>query len=93
MTDMQTFVVALVVALPPTLAAMAGLIQSRLNAAKSDTIIEKANEIHVLTNSNLTAVKAALAEAQEKIESLEQLVTQLAMSKGEPVPPIPPSTP
>jgi hypothetical protein len=35
-------------------------------------------QIHVLTNSNLTSLKAQLAAAEQKIGRLEQLVTDLA---------------
>jgi cell division protein FtsX len=53
----------------------------------TDTIIEKAEEIHTLTNSNLTAVTKALKEANEKIAALEKLVGTLVNRKGTPLPP------
>lgn len=55
--------IACVVAVPPTLVAIAGLIQSMRNGKKSD-------QIHVLVNSNLTAVKADLDLANQRIAGL-----------------------
>jgi len=48
---------------------------------KTDTIIIKAEEIHVLTNSNLTKVNADLALANQRIEALQSLVSQLFADK------------
>jgi hypothetical protein len=50
--------------------------------AKADTIIEKASEIHTLTNSNLSKVTEALEVANEKIEGLQKLVGQMMDAKG-----------
>lgn len=68
-------------------------------AGKADTIIEKATEIHTLTNSNLSKVQAQLEVSQKTIEglnqaqvesarrmaSMEQLITSLIPTKGEQV--------
>lgn len=48
---------------------------------KADTIIEKAIEIHTLTNSNLSKVTESLNIALEKISGLEKLVTSLTAAK------------
>lgn len=70
------------------------------NIAKTDTVIEKATEIHTLTNSNLSKVQAALEVSNKTIEglnqvqvesarrmaSMEQLVASLIPSKGEQAP-------
>ena len=47
---------------------------------KADVIIEKATEIHTLTNSNLSRVTEALNLALERISGLEKLIT--AMTNG-----------
>lgn len=65
---------AVLAAVPPTMVAWAALRQSKRNAGKADVLIEKAVEIHTLTNSNLTAVKTALEVANAKIEGLQKLV-------------------
>jgi hypothetical protein len=51
-------------------------------ALKTDTIIEKAVEIHSLTNSNLTKVSAALEVALARIEGLQNMVTELVKAKA-----------
>lgn len=70
------------------------------NIAKTDTVIEKATEIHTLTNSNLSKVQAALEVSNKTIEglnqaqvesarrmaSMEQLIAQLIPAKGEQTP-------
>ena len=48
---------------------------------KADTIIVAAEKIHSLTNSNLTKVNADLALANQRIEALQSLVTQLFADK------------
>ena len=49
---------------------------------KASTIIEKAVEIHTLTNSNLSKVTAALDSALAKIEGLEKLVKSQSEAKS-----------
>lgn len=85
-----TLVVAVLTALPPTIAALAALRQGKANAVetaantvlteetgkKVDQVIVKADEIHELTNSNLTAVKTALETANARIEVLERIIRQ-----------------
>lgn len=73
-----------VASVPPTIAAVAALRQGRANGVKaqsnsdkSDVIIHKAEEIHTLTNSNLTKVTADLALANKRIEDLEKLVARM----------------
>lgn len=87
MTD--TVQLALIVGLPPTLVALSGLIVSLRNgtkqdatAKKADTIIEKATEIHTLTNSNLAKVSAALDVALAKIEGQGKLIESLVTAKA-----------
>lgn len=62
---MVPVIVAAIAGIPPTILAIATLIQSKKNGKKSD-------EIHVLTNSNLTKVKEDLVEAKEEIRGLKQ---------------------
>lgn len=70
------------------------------NNTKTDTVINKATEIHTLTNSNLSEVRAELKVSNKTIESLnqaqvesarrmaslEQMITSLIPKKGEPSP-------
>jgi len=71
----------LVTALPPTLVALGALVVGVINSIKAD-------KIHVLVNSNLTAVKADLAIANSQIQALQQMVVLQAnlASKKEPTP-------
>jgi hypothetical protein len=57
--------IAMTVAIPPTLVALAGLIQSVRNGKKAD-------QIHVLVNSNMDALKADLRAAVATIQSLKE---------------------
>jgi hypothetical protein len=79
---------ALIASIAPTIAAVGALLVSIHNAnkaaaieKKTDTVIEKAVEIHTLTNSNLSKVSSALEVANQKISGLEAMVGSLAASK------------
>jgi len=70
--------------LAPTIAALAALFQGLRNGKKAEvitmkaeTIVEKTGEVHALVNSNLAAVKADLAVANERIKELSALVVKL----------------
>lgn len=70
------------------------------NIAKTDTVIEKATEIHTLTNSNLSKVQSQLEVSNKTIEglnqaqvesarrmaSMEQLIASLIPPKGQQTP-------
>lgn len=75
MTDPIAF--ALIGGIAPTLAALGGLFVAIRNSKKSD-------EIHVLVNSNLTAVKADLALALERVDKLEKLLVTFTGSAPPP---------
>lgn len=70
MTFYQTLVIAFLGSIAPTIAAVAALLQSKKNAVKAD-------EIHVLVNSNLTKVKNDLEIANDHILSLQETVKSL----------------
>lgn len=69
--------VALITIVPTTMIAVAVLFTSISNNRKADQIITKTDEIHVLTNSNLSAVKTDLMLANERIQKLEKLLTDM----------------
>lgn len=48
---------------------------------KADVIIEKAAEIHTLTNSNLSAVKAVNEKLQAEVAGMRELITSLVKDK------------
>jgi hypothetical protein len=80
--------IAVIAGIPPTMMAWAALAQGRRNnekakenLQKSDVIIEKAVEIHSLTNSRLSQVTADLKVANEKISGLEGLVSEMVQAK------------
>ena len=50
-------------------------------AKKADTIIEKATEIHTLTNGTNSELTSALKVANQKIEGLQQLMTSFIQSR------------
>lgn len=86
MTD--TVQLALIASIAPTLAACGALLVSILNRQKAtetghkvDTVIEKAVEIHTLTNSNLSKVTAANDVLTAKVEGLQKLVASMVDAK------------
>ena len=72
-------VVAALTTIPPTLMGLAALIQGLKNGNTSRMIggvlAQKADAIHELADGNLTELKAQLATALARIQSLETLVT------------------
>lgn len=86
MTDTQvTIILASIV---PTLAAFGAMavsvinaIKSNANGIKSDEIIKKAEQIHTLTNSNLSKVTAALEVANARIDGLQKLILSMTEAK------------
>ncbi len=60
----ESIIIAMIVAIPPTLVAIAGLIQSVMNGKKSE-------QIHILVNSNMLALKAELHAAAIEIQDLK----------------------
>lgn len=87
MTDVQATII--IAAIVPTLAAFGAMVVSVVNAIKSnsngrkaDDIIQKAVEIHTLTNSNLSKVTASLEVANAKIDGLQAMVTEMTKAKA-----------
>lgn len=84
MTDDLTRI-AFVAAVPPTVASLCGLLQSVWNGRKvnalrttADDLRTRSEEIHILVNSQLTAVKASLIQAEQKIIDLQDLTVRLS---------------
>lgn len=83
-----TVTAMVIAALPPTIAALAALRQGQRNEAKADAgaiktaeLVKKTDEIHVLANSNLQKVTAALEVANQKIEGFEKLLAEIAHNR------------
>lgn len=72
---------ALVAAIVPTIAAIGAIVVvivgNRRVVQKAEVIVTKVDEVKVASNGHLTAVTASLAAANDKIASLEKLVTAL----------------
>ena len=62
--------IALIAAIPPTIAAVAALWSSWKNGRKSDAI-------HVLVNSNMQDMQRQLMTGMEKIAELERVIVEL----------------
>lgn len=73
----ETVQLALIAAIPPTIASLVGLWISWLNRRETKRLITKTDEIHVLANDNLSKQTDALAVANQKIQDLKQDVGQL----------------
>jgi hypothetical protein len=74
-------VTALFTALPPTLMALAAFWQAIRNGRATAVVDAKTDVIHQLTNSNLTSVKADLAIALKRIETLEGHIVGMIEAK------------
>ena len=77
----DTTLTIILAAIPAIVASVAGLVVSLRNSTKADTNIRKAEEIHVLVNSNMTRVQADLAVANQRIGELEVIIGKLASSR------------
>lgn len=53
-----------------------------VQAVKTENLIGKVDEVHTITNSNLAAVKAELAQASQRIEALVAMVADLKAERG-----------
>jgi hypothetical protein len=71
------------IGLAAVISALGALFSSIRNGQKVDTLTEKSDQIHVLVNSNLTAVKSDLAAAQMEIRSLREIVVKLSTRLGD----------
>ena len=67
----EAALIAIVTIIPAALASIVTIIIGWMNNRQG-------NKIHTLVNSNMTAVKAELATAQEQIASLQSLVAKTA---------------
>ena len=68
--------VAIVTAGPPTVASIVAVAIALMNNRQGE-------KIHVLVNSNMTAVKSELARANERIEGLQTLVSTMTEQKSD----------
>jgi hypothetical protein len=80
-------VAALFAAIPMTLAALGSLIvgiitaiRSRDNGRKADTILNKAEAIHEVTNGTLHQVEASNRELTERVRGLEKALAASVLS-------------
>jgi hypothetical protein len=48
------------------------------SAGKVDTVLKTTDQIHTLTNSNLSKVTAALEQAQSEVKGLKEVIAQMA---------------
>lgn len=68
--------VILIAAVSAALVSIISAIKSKSNGAKLDVTDRKLDEIHVLTNNNLTAVKADLEVALKDIVFLKEFISK-----------------
>lgn len=79
--------IAIVVGLPPTIAAIGAIIVGVRNSRKAAVIIAKADEIHATTNSNLTRVTDELMKANAEIGNLRATIAASLMRRPQEPPP------
>lgn len=72
--SVRPVLLALIASIAPTILAIAVLATSIRTSRKADVIITKADEIHTLTNSNLTEVTSDLDSVNRRIQKLEQML-------------------
>jgi hypothetical protein len=87
---MVALMIAAITTLPPTIMAYAAYQQGQTNEDRVEEtkvlakdIVEKTDQIHVLTNSNLTALKVDLENANRQIADLQLMVIRLVEEKKE----------
>lgn len=69
-TAVTAIISAIFVGIVNVIAALKTTAQLKENNAKTDSVINKVDQVHVLTNSNLSAVRAELEKSNQKVESL-----------------------
>ncbi len=81
-SGIQAIALAVVAIIPTTILAWATLRQSKINTkkqdatdVKTDQLVKKTDEIHILANSNLAKVNEQLQVANTKVDGLNLLVT------------------
>lgn len=79
---LRAVLVAFIASIPPTILAVAVLMTSLGTSEKADVLLTKTDEIHELTNSNLTKVTANLDSANVKIRELQTLLIKM-MAAGD----------
>lgn len=68
--------VILIAAVASAVVSIISALKSQSNGQKLDIIDKKSDEIHVLTNNNLTAVKADLEIARKDIVFLKEFISK-----------------
>lgn len=66
----ESIMIALIISVPPTIAALAAMIVGLRNSKKADAI-------HILVNSNMTRVQADLKLALARVKKLEELLKNI----------------
>lgn len=77
---LQVVIIAVLTALPSTIAASATLWVAVISSRKSDSLLKKSDVIHEQVNSNLAGVKTELEKAHVHIADLHQRVERLMNS-------------
>jgi TolA-binding protein len=79
-----TVISALTGAIVTVVNAVAAARRSREAVATASDAREKVAEIHTAVNSNLTALKTQLEDANQRVEHLESVITNLTTPKDVP---------
>lgn len=74
--SVRPVMLALIASIAPTILAIAVLTTSIRTSRKADVIIEKADEIHTLTNAQLTNVTSDLDSVNRRIQKLEKMLIE-----------------
>lgn len=81
-------IVGVLGALGTFIVSIINVIRSKSNGEKLDSTDKKLDEIHVQTNSNLTALKADMVVANNEILFLKEYISKMALAPPDPnVPP------
>ncbi len=62
---------------------MASFVRATKLKDQSDRVERKTDEIHILVNSNLDAVKGKLSAAERKIERMESIIADLIKQRDD----------
>jgi 5-bromo-4-chloroindolyl phosphate hydrolysis protein len=76
----EIVLIAAIASIAPTVTSIAGLFVAIANARKNvdqnNEILDKAQVIHGLVNSEMAKVRAELVTAQEEIKSLKKMINE-----------------
>lgn len=83
MTFSEPVLIATIISVPAMITGIGTFVVGIRNGHKADDLTKKAQEIHILVNSNLAEVKADLALANDRVQKLEIMLASFMNKRKE----------